>query len=409
MTHHPQSLAPPDYRALFDATPAPHLVLTPTLHIAAVNEAYLQATATTRDELIGRHVFEAFPQNPEDLESNAVENLHASLLRVLQRQSADSMPVQRYDIRVRNGDGSVFVRRYWSPVNTPVFDEGGDLTHILHRVVDVTAFVETTARADELEAEVAAQALEVQDANCRLREAKLQLERQRELREHFVLALSHDLRTPLSAATMGSHVIGRKAQDADEVRRINARVLSNLERIDRMLRDLLDASRFDAGHAIGLSIGRCDLRAIASSIIEDLSTVHGDRFRMQANGSLVGSWDCHALRRVMENLCINAIRHGRPEGPVTITLRTEPGEALIEVHNEGDPVPAEDLATIFAMHFRRQEREHHEQKGWGLGLTVVQGLVNAHGGRVDVRSAQGEGTTFRVRLPLDRGTEEARS
>jgi len=315
------------------------------------------------------------------------------------------MPVQRYDIRVPDGDGTTFVRRYWSPVNTPVFDDRGNLTHVIHRVVDVTVFVESTARADELEAELASQALEVQDANRRLREANRQLERERELREHFVLTLSHDLRTPLSAATMGSQLIGRKAQEADEVLRINARVLANLERIDHMLRDLLDASRVNAGGDISLATGHCDLRATANSIIEDLSTVHGDRFRLRAEASPVGRWDCHALRRVMENLCTNAIRYGRPEGPVTLTLRETPSEAVIEVHNEGHPIPPEDLPAIFTTHFRRQEHEQNGRKGWGLGLTVVRGLVTAHGGRVEVRSAQGEGTTFRVMLPLDPNVE----
>lgn len=393
--------APPDYRALFHATPAPHLVLTPELCIAAVNDAYLQATATTREELIGRHVFDAFPQNPEDQESRAVENLHASLLRVLEQRTADSMPLQRYDIRVRNGDTPSFVPRYWSPINTPVFDDRGELTHILHRVVDVTAFVENAARASELEAEVASQALEIQDANRRLSDAKAQLEHEHELREQFVLALSHDLRTPLSAATMGSQLINRKAQEVDEVRRISARVLANLERIDHMLRDLLDASRINAGGAIKLSIDECDLRETAGSVIDDLSTVHGARFHLMAKDSLIGQWDCRALRRVIENLCSNAIRYGRSEGPVTVTLRALPGHATIEVHNEGEPIPPEDQAAIFNAHFRRNEHEREGRSGWGLGLTVVRGLVDAHGGSIELESAHERGTTFLVRLPLD--------
>ncbi|GHA83877.1 PAS domain-containing sensor histidine kinase [Cognatilysobacter bugurensis] len=389
-----------DYRALFDATPAPHLVLTPDLHIAAVNEAYLDATATTREELIGHHVFDAFPQNPDDTESRAVENLHASLLRVLERRTADSMPVQRYDIRVLDSDGVRFTTRYWSPINTPVFDDENRLTHILHRVVDVTSFVNSAAHATELEAELAAQALELQDANRRLKDANCQLKREHELREQFVLALSHDLRTPLSAATMGSHVIGRKANDADDVRRISGRVLANLERMDHMLRDLLDASRINAGGSINLSIGPCNLRDIARVVIDDLSTVHGDRFELIATEAPVGQWDCEALRRVIENLCTNAIRYGRAEGPVIVTVHASAGQGIVEVRNEGDPIPTDQQEAIFNAHVRQQQHELTERRGWGLGLTLVRGLVDAHGGSVGVHSAAGSGTVFCVRLPL---------
>lgn len=392
--------APPEYRALFHATPAPLLVLTPELRIAAVNEAYLEATATTREELIGRHVFEAFPDNPEAPEARAVENLHASLLRVIERRTADAMPLQRYDIRVRDGNAVSFATRYWSPINTPVFDADGGLTHILHRAIDVTALVDSTAHATRLETEVAAKAAELQNASHRLHEANRQLERERDLREQFVLTLSQDLRTPLSAATMGSHVIGRKADDPNEVRRIGARVLANLGRIDRMLRDLLDASRVDAGGELRLAPGRCDLHGVVRAVVDDLGTVHGDRFRVHALASPVGHWDCEGLRRVIEKLAINAIRYGRPEGPVTVTLRESPDHAVIEVHNEGEPIPPEAQAAIFAPHFRQHAHERDARKSWGLGLTVVRGIVDAHGGTIEVHSTRQDGTTFRVRLPL---------
>jgi len=131
------------------------------------------------------------------------------------------------------------------------------------------------------------------------------------------------------------------------------------------------------------------------------TTVHGVRFRLQAEASPVGSWDGEASRRVIENLCVNAIRYGRPGGPATLTLREASHEAVIEVLNEGSPIPPKDLSAIFTTRFRREERLRGAGKGWALGLTVVKGPVGAHGGRVELHSAQCEGTTFRVLLPLD--------
>lgn len=347
-------------------------------------------------------MFDAFPQNTDDSQSHAVENLHASLQRVLARRSPDAMALQRYDIRVPDGDGARFVERYWSPTNTPVFDGDGQLTHIIHRVVDVTAFVETAARATRLEAEIAAQAMEIQDANRRLQSVNGDLVLERDLREQFVLALSHDIRTPLSAATMGSHVISRKADDANEVRRVSARVLANLERIDRMLRDLLDASHVDAGGTIELARSPCDLVEVARAVLDDLGTVHGDRFRLVATASPVGEWDGDALRGVIENLCANGVHHGAPDRPVTVTLDERADEATVVVHNCGAPIPPDAQDTLFNAHVRRTGHPRAGGRGWRLGLPVVRGLVTAHGGTIELSSSANEGTTFTVRLPLRR-------
>src|SRR5262249_4431814 len=92
-----------DFRLLFEATPAPHLVLNPDLVILAVNDAYLRATMTTRQALVGRGVFEVFPDNPDDPGATGVRNLRASLARVLETGRPDTMPVQKYDIRKPDG------------------------------------------------------------------------------------------------------------------------------------------------------------------------------------------------------------------------------------------------------------------------------------------------------------------
>lgn len=130
-----------DYRALFEAAPTPYLVLSPDLEIVAVNEAYLAATLTTRDGILGRPLFEVFPDNPDDPSASGVRNLSASLRRVLATGEADTMPLQRYDIRRPPETGGAFEERWWSPVNTPVHDADGRITTIIHRVLDVTELV----------------------------------------------------------------------------------------------------------------------------------------------------------------------------------------------------------------------------------------------------------------------------
>ncbi|AVR95725.1 hybrid sensor histidine kinase/response regulator [Pseudoduganella armeniaca] len=152
----------PDYRHVFEATPTPYLLLTPDFTIAAVNDAYLRATATVREHIIGRNIFDVFPDNPNDPEANGVANLRASLMRVRQTKSTDTMAVQKYDIPIAGMPGG-FEQRHWSPVNVPVLDAHGELTHIIHRVEDVTAVVQARAHTVRMEAELLAQAQHVRE------------------------------------------------------------------------------------------------------------------------------------------------------------------------------------------------------------------------------------------------------
>jgi len=128
----------PDFRTLFESAPGSYLALTPALVIVAASDAYLQATMTRREEILGRHLFNVFPDNPGDATATGVSNLRASLTRVLEHRVPDAMAVQRYDIRRLGPEGGEFEERYWSPINTPVFSPNGEIAYIIHRVEDVT-------------------------------------------------------------------------------------------------------------------------------------------------------------------------------------------------------------------------------------------------------------------------------
>ncbi|MFF8905339.1 PP2C family protein-serine/threonine phosphatase [Streptomyces olivaceoviridis] len=173
-----------DHAALFAATPSPYLVLGPDLTIVDVNQAYLEATERTREDLLGLHVFTAFPDNPADPEADGVHNLDASLHRVLSTSRPDTMSSQKYDIPVMDRPG-VFEERWWSPVNTPVLGPDGQVAYIIHRVEDVAAFVKAHQAAQPaavrvgqyledtqaLEVELYARARELRRLNEELRQA----------------------------------------------------------------------------------------------------------------------------------------------------------------------------------------------------------------------------------------------
>src|SRR5688572_24303546 len=96
---------------------------------------------TQRKAILGRGIFDVFPDNPNDPNASGVTNLSASLGRVLQSGAPDTMPVQKYDILRPNDAGGGFEERFWSPINTPVKAATGEISYIIHRVEDVTEFV----------------------------------------------------------------------------------------------------------------------------------------------------------------------------------------------------------------------------------------------------------------------------
>src|SRR5687768_8246314 len=206
----------PNFRALFESAPGLYLVLTPELTIVAASDAYLAATMTRREEILGRGLFEVFPDNPEDPAATGARNLRASLERVLQLGQPDTMTVQKYDIRRPESEGGGFEERFWSPVNTPVSGESGELTYIIHRVEDVTEFVRLeqigSERQQQLQSEIYRRSQEVAEANHKLvaaneelvrreREVTQLYERLQELhtaKTELFTNVSHELRTPLT-------------------------------------------------------------------------------------------------------------------------------------------------------------------------------------------------------------------
>ncbi|MBD1929421.1 PAS domain-containing protein [Trichocoleus sp. FACHB-90] len=188
----------PDFRTLFESVPGLYLVLMPDFTIVAVSDAYLRATMTKREEILGRRIFDVFPDNPDDPSATGVRNLKASLESVLQNRMADTMGVQKYDIRRPESEGGGFEEKYWSPINSPIFGENEEIAYIIHRAEDVTEFVrlkqlgieqdklteELQARTQQMEAEIFLRAQELQDVNRQLRAANEELAKARDDEAH---------------------------------------------------------------------------------------------------------------------------------------------------------------------------------------------------------------------------------
>lgn len=151
----------------------------PRFTMVAATRARLRATLLTREETIGRGLFDVFPDNPDDVGATGTSNLRASLERVLATRAADTMAVQKYDIK---GPDGTFQVKYWSPKNIPVLSPSGEVSYIFHRVEDVTELVhadelgqELRDRSRAIEREVIARSRELAAANRELRDANSKL------------------------------------------------------------------------------------------------------------------------------------------------------------------------------------------------------------------------------------------
>ncbi len=233
-----------------------------------------------------------------------------------------------------------------------------------------------------------------------LREKVARLEAEKMVRETFIAAMTHDLRTPLMASRLSVEMLGKRFAHVEAVQTAVGRTCRNLDRAERMIRDLLDASRVQSGLGVVLKHDLCNLRAVAIQALEGLAAVHGDRFRLYAEGDLGLIADEEGLRRVIENLGGNAAKYGAPGTPIEVVIERSGDHFSLRVKNEGNPIPRSMQETIFEPFRRTLDAEKGPQEGWGLGLSLVRGLAEAHGGKVSVTSSEEAGTCFTVTLPV---------
>lgn len=220
------------------------------------------------------------------------------------------------------------------------------------------------------------------------------------LRERLFATLAHDLRGPLSAAKANVSLILRKP-GSDQVPRWSARAVDSIDRVDRLLQDLLDAMRVQAGGRLPLELEECDLVEVVREAIENQQAEHGERFVLVAPEPVRGHFAPELLRRAVENLASNAVKYGTTSRAITVTVRLTHERAFVVVHNHGGAIPAEQQETLFRAFHRLPKAEGGGKRGWGLGLAQVRGAAEAHGGTVTVDSLPERGTSFTIDIPRD--------
>jgi signal transduction histidine kinase len=242
---------------------------------------------------------------------------------------------------------------------------------------------------------------ETEEARHRLEASERELRRAVELREQLIATVSHDLRNPLGTILTGVQMLLRGDHlDADGAKIVGG-IRRSVDRMSKMIAQLLDYTRVHSGAGLPLERRPINLHDVCRQVVEELELQHSmrGRFRCEFRGNLNGAWDANRLEQLLSNLGGNAIEHGARDTPINIRVHDAGEEVLLEMHNQGPPIPSELLPFVFAPFRQGSAQEGAMAGGLGLGLYISDQIVRAHGGSIVARSTAAEGTTFSVRLP----------
>jgi PAS domain S-box-containing protein len=239
----------------------------------------------------------------------------------------------------------------------------------------------------------AEQALRLSEATAR---------RATQARDDMMGVVAHDLRNPLAAVATLAAVLQTRGTE----REIGDEIARAADRMRRLIRDLVDVTLLDAG-TFSIKQERVSTRDVLFDVLESqasLAAASSLTLRVDAEPTLPDIWADHdRLLQVFENLLGNAIKFSKPGGQITVSARVDADKVLFSVADTGRGIDSHHLPRVFDRFFQGQDKE--KRKGAGLGLTIVKGIVNAHGGSVSAQSVAGHGSTFTFTVDVVPGSE----
>lgn len=440
-----------NYTILFRSAPALIMVLKPDkgFTILDASESYMLATKTKRHEMIGKALFEVFPDNPSDTTATGVTNLRNSLLTVLKTKESHTMALQKYDIPLEDGS---FEEKYWKPKNMPVLDDDGTILYIIHQVEDVTLATQVEKRIEE-ETRKANQTIEeksqwieentrrvniiltalkkhtamdfseripisekkdpLDDIASAINQLIDELEKHTHLLtitnrdleyvnkelESFSYSVSHDLRAPLRAVSGYAQVLLEDYVDKidDYGKQTIDIIIRNAAKMGALIDDLLTFSRLGKQTMTKVPLKMNNLIDIVKRELTEQYKGTPIQWNIKELDNVEG--DGSMMAQVMTNLLSNAMKYSnKKENPeIEIGSYKENGSVIYYVKDNGAGFDMRYYNKLFGV-FQRLHNSN-EYEGTGVGLALVQRIIKKHQGEVWAEAEVEKGATFYIALP----------
>jgi len=362
-----------------------------------------ESLSTSLSEIMRVGAVDAMQQRLSELERLASARME-EIRRTIELYQSDPTAALAL-FRGRGDSGMDEVRRVIDEVRSEETRRLADPALKARRNLDLAIWIDVGAALGLLVLAAILLAIDRDIARRKVLEAALRESAQ--FQEQFVGVLGHDLRNPLSAISMATDLLLRLGPPPSQAN-VLWRIASSAARMDRMVVQLLDLTRARLAGGIPLDLKPgTNLAQIAAAAVEELRIAHPRTLvNLDVPRELTGDWDPDRMAQVVSNIVGNAIQHGAG-ADVEVRVRSANASAILEVHNSGPPIPPDLLPRIFEPFRRGAKTGARQAHGLGLGLFIAQQIVLAHGGKIDVRSTEAEGTTFTVALPSEAGQRSA--
>lgn len=415
-----------DYQKLFVELPGFYIILSTDLTIMDVSEKLTKAAGIHRLDMIGKNLFVVFPENPDDVIADGQSNLKYSLNYVLKNKTAHTMAVQRYDVKNQEG---IFEERYWCPINKPVLDENDEVLYIIHRVEEVTDFVQlsevsqkTVQQNNKLESQIERMKIEIikrtkeleklnaqldekvslrtqhlEEANKTIGKNVVALTHQKKQLEDFCNIISHNLRAPLVNISMLVEMVAENSTNEENI--------IFLEKLDKAAKNLNETfnelvESIQITQDTEIPYEEIELESFTNNIIDSLQ---GEINKTQAIIKMDFSqapklcYPINYMRSILQNLISNSLKYSSPERRPIIKINSQikNDSVIISISDNGLGL---DLNKHSENLFKIRKVFHNHPGAKGFGLFITKSQVTALGGKIWVESQPDVGSTFHVEL-----------
>jgi len=377
---------------LFEQAPVAISILRGADYVIEVaNPLVARLWGRTPAELLGRPVFEALPEARDQGFQELLDGV---------RRSGDAYVAEGVVAQLRRGDATQTV--YLNYVYQPLRDADGAVTSVAAVGTDVTAQVQDRRRVQELNDQLAAINEQLQASNAELATSNAQLTRTNVDLDNFIYTASHDLKAPISNIEGLLYLLQEELPAAvkqqEHVGPTLARMLDSVERFKRTIDHLTEVSKLQKEHTPAADL--VNLAAVVEDVRQDLLLLlreTGAKLVVDVAATPSIHFAAKNLRSIVYNLLSNAVKYRSPDRAPHIDVRAHvrAGHTVLEVHDNGLGLAPAQLSRLFGMF----QRFHDHVEGTGIGLYMVKRMVENAGGRIEVHSQLGAGTTFFVYLP----------